>query len=480
MSVSEPSKILTPWATSGLKNTIPSAADPVTGKAGYDQGFPAINMTAKEAGGIPPLGQDFNGIFFDITQILQYMQAGGHPTYSSALSSAIGGYPLGAMLAKASGFGFWRNITANNTANPDSGGAGWVSDSPGGYVNATTITASSTALSSTQVGQAFLFTTAASTVALPAASSVAAGGAYKLHTSAGFTLSVTGGGAMQSGNASVTSLSVPAGTEVLAVSTGAAWWVFGTGQTMSSLGLVGGIRNLKASTTGTSAAVTITADQIALDSTAGAPPLLANSVSVSPSLTTSGANGLDTGTSAASTWYSVWVISNGATTAGLLSLSATAPTMPSGYTYRRRVGWVRTDATANKYLLSMTSSGNSFQYIVNGGNVPRMPAMSSGVQGNPTVPTWVPVAVSSFVPSTASKIKTVLTNPQSGSISIAAPNNKYGYSASNPPLAESSPAAAGFGLGNSVFEFILESTSVYFASNSTAATFNCVGWEDSL
>lgn len=229
MSVSEPSKILTPWATSGLKNTIPSAADPVTGKAGYDQGFPAINMTAKEAGGIPPFGQDFNGIFFDITQILQYMQAGGHPTYSSALSTAIGGYPFGAMLAKASGFGFWRNITANNTTNPDSGGAGWVSDSPGSYTNASTVTASSTTLTSAQVGQAFLFTTAASTVALPAASGVSAGGTYKLHTSAGFTLSVTGGGAMQAGNASVTSLSVPAGTEALAVSTGTAWWVFGTG-----------------------------------------------------------------------------------------------------------------------------------------------------------------------------------------------------------------------------------------------------------
>lgn len=239
MSVSEPSKILTPWATSGLKNTIPSAADPVTGRAGYDQGFPAINMTAKETGGIPPFGQDFNGVFFDITQILQYMQAGGHPTYSAALSTAIGGYPLGAMLAKSSGLGFWRNITSNNTANPDSGGAGWISDLPGCYANATTITASSAALSSTQVGQAFLFTTAASAVALPAASSVAAGGAYKLHTSAGFTLSVTGGGAMQAGNVSVTSTPVPAGAEVLAVSTGSAWWVFGTGALANSSDFAG-------------------------------------------------------------------------------------------------------------------------------------------------------------------------------------------------------------------------------------------------
>lgn len=227
MSVSEPSKILTPWATSGLKNTIPSAADPVTGKAGYDQGFPAINMTAKEAGGIPPFGQDFNGIFFDITQILQYMQAGGHPTYSSALSTAIGGYPLGAMLAKASGLGFWRNITANNTTNPDSGGAGWVSDLAGSYAGATVITAPSTSLVASKLGQAFLFTTASSTVSLPASSSVPSGGTYRLGTSSGLTLSVTGGAVMQWGADQVTTLTIPPGSDVTAISDGALWWVFG-------------------------------------------------------------------------------------------------------------------------------------------------------------------------------------------------------------------------------------------------------------
>lgn len=157
------------------------------------------------------------------------MQAGGHPTYSAELSTAIGGYPLGAMLAKVSGFGFWRNITANNTTNPDSGGSGWISDSAGNYTNATVVTSSSTSLTALQSGQAFLFTTAGSSVVLPVSSSVIAGEIYKLHTSAGFTLSVAGGGAMQAGNASVTSLTILAGTEVLAVSSGSAWWVFGTG-----------------------------------------------------------------------------------------------------------------------------------------------------------------------------------------------------------------------------------------------------------
>lgn len=126
MSVSEPSKILTPWATSGLKNTIPETANPVTGNAGFDQGFPAINMTAKEAGGIPPFGQDFNGILFAITEALRYAQAGGIPTFSAPMSTAIGGYPKGALLLGSNGVNIWQNQLDGNTTNPDSGGSNWI------------------------------------------------------------------------------------------------------------------------------------------------------------------------------------------------------------------------------------------------------------------------------------------------------------------------------------------------------------------
>lgn len=125
MSVPEPSKILTPWAASGLKNTIPASANPVTGNAGYDQGFPAINMTPKEAGGIPPFGQDFNGILFAVTEALRYIQAGGTPTYSAALSTAIGGYPKGAILLGNDGVTTYRSLVDSNTNDPNSVLTGW-------------------------------------------------------------------------------------------------------------------------------------------------------------------------------------------------------------------------------------------------------------------------------------------------------------------------------------------------------------------
>lgn len=66
--------------------------------------------------------------------------------------------------------------------------------------------------------------------------------------------------------------------------------------------------------------------------------------------------GLDTGTKSVSTWYYLWLIRNPTTLVVdvLMSLSATAPTMPSGYTQKRRLpGAIRTDASGNIRAFSM-------------------------------------------------------------------------------------------------------------------------------
>jgi hypothetical protein len=66
---------------------------------------------------------------------------------------------------------------------------------------------------------------------------------------------------------------------------------------------------------------------------------------LSANITVAGAGGLDAGVEAASTWYAIHVIAGSALpVAALLSLSATAPVLPAGYTHFRRVGWVRNDA----------------------------------------------------------------------------------------------------------------------------------------
>ena len=93
--------------------------------------------------------------------------------------------------------------------------------------------------------------------------------------------------------------------------------------------------------------IDLTADEIVLKDSSGK-PLLATNVSATANILVNGANGLDTGAAANNTWYYLWVISNGSTTALLFSTSSTAPTMPVGYTFRALVSAVyRTTAFRN-------------------------------------------------------------------------------------------------------------------------------------
>ena len=63
--------------------------------------------------------------------------------------------------------------------------------------------------------------------------------------------------------------------------------------------------------------VDVDADAILLR-TAGGVEYRATSVNLTAAITSSGANGLDTGSEASSTWYYIWVIYNGSTVASLL------------------------------------------------------------------------------------------------------------------------------------------------------------------
>lgn len=239
---------------------------------------------------------------------------------------------------------------------------------------------------------------------------------------------------------------------------------------------LGGFRALVVSATGTSSSISVGADALLLlDGSGGA-------VLATPSLTinsaASGVNGLDTGSLAANTWYSVWVIHDGTNTAGLLSLSASAPTMPGGYTYKARVGWIRTDSTGNKYPLAFKQIGRSVRTSV-AGNVSGLPALAAGVQGNVNTPTWVSVSLANYVPNTASEVLLIIAGSSSGTV-VVAPSAAYGAynSTTNPP-----PATVSIGtVSRSVtpYSMLLESAAFYYASDISAAQVFCGGWEDNL
>lgn len=250
----------------------------------------------------------------------------------------------------------------------------------------------------------------------------------------------------------------------------------------NSYSIQGAIKNLQASATGISPNVNISADEIAVESAANEYKTLRN-VNLTISGAASGiANGLDTGELAINTWYSVWVIFNGMTTAGLLSLSPTSPIMPSGYTHKARVGWIRTDGSVNKLPLAYKQAGKRVQYTPStGSNLTALPAMAVGVAGTVATPVWSAVAIASFAPPTAASIRVSLYGYSAGLVA-AAPNNSYGVEVSNttnpPPLANS---AAGGQYGSFVSDFLIESSNIYYISSASPASgLYCIGWEDNL
>lgn len=251
---------------------------------------------------------------------------------------------------------------------------------------------------------------------------------------------------------------------------------------LSQIGMVqsfGGLfKDLVLSATGKSASVSIAADSVVLQNGSGS-PLCVSDVSLTLNTAGSGANGLDTGSLVVSTWYAVWVISNGVTTAALASLSGTAPTMPSGYIYKARIGWIRTDGTANKYPLGFNQCGRVVQYMVaSGSNVAALPTMASGAAGSVTAPTWVAVGVSNFVPSTAGRIGVLLTGTYNVTAMVA-PNSSYGAVSSG---SISPPFVIDFTKGpfNAFGWMNLESTNIYWASSFSSCGLYAFGWEDNF
>ena len=99
------------------------------GAASFSAGFPALCATPVSSGGIPPAKADMNGILAMLSAIDVWNSVGGGFPYNSAFQTAIGGYPKGARVLRASGNGYWFSTTDNNMTDPDTGGAGWVPDS---------------------------------------------------------------------------------------------------------------------------------------------------------------------------------------------------------------------------------------------------------------------------------------------------------------------------------------------------------------
>lgn len=199
---------------------------------------------------------------------------------------------------------------------------------------------------------------------------------------------------------------------------------------------------------------------------------------------TSTANGMDGTALANSTWYYLWLILKDDGTVALLgSTSATAPTLPTGYTFKVRVGSFRTDGAA--HILRFQQAGREIFYLVlSTGTVTALPTVVVTANSQ----TRTAASISSVVPPTAAKIKLVVPvlNVNNSAIAVA-PNLDAGYTAASsitaPAIFSCQQNTGPNTYTTGVFEMGIESTNIYYSTSSAATTSNsifCYGYTDTV
>lgn len=493
-----PAKFLAPFAQGDTSRVeIPYTTTDAT-RASQFAGFPPLTMQPPEAGGVPPQGEDFNGAMNQVARVAWWVLLGSSFPFDStfATNAAINGYPSGAVLQRADGTGFWLNTADNVTVDPDvtTGTAStawvpaWVYGNASIAISTTTTPYPTVAAKPTLTLTGTL--TANSTLNLPAwvyewliiDNTVRGGFTLTAKTTAGTGVVLASGAQRVRGDGTNIVQSAESiqqatlGTQPITLAQANSLYAPLNG---AGAPVQGAYRKLAGSATGTSAAMAYTVDELVTgDGTGNTQTLRSWSVSVSVAAA-AGPGGIDTGTSAANTWYAVWAISKpDGTKNAVFSLNFAQPSLANatGYTRWAYLGAFRTDSTVNKFPLACKQFGGRTQYAPAAGtNLTGLPQMATGAAGSTTAPTWSAVAIGTFVPTTAVKIAGVVGTAGGTAQVMAAPNNQYGAinSAVNPP-----PVGVNFTATSAMFEFVVESANIYYAASAANAIMTCLGWED--
>lgn len=268
----------------------------------------------------------------------------------------------------------------------------------------------------------------------------------------------------------LTSLSMSQFGSGLLVSNGTNWFV--AGGTTGTNQAFGGYSNLKlTNVVGTeNSQYIVTADYLSLFSTSGY-SVGTTTVSVTCNMLASGLNGLDTGAvGVTSSWYYFYVISNGIAAPGCLaSLSASSPTMPAGYTFKRRVGANKTSAGSLHRIIQYNDEA---QYALAATVTTSYPII-----GTTTGTSFNTFSISSFIPTTASMLKFISGSSSNGTLAVGPNNLGSNLSSSSGP---SMFVIAGPTITGVSGTMIVESTNIFVSQSSGAAVTVATGWKDRL
>lgn len=126
--MTQPNILTVPFAESAASQTIQEIpisrdpSDPIQ-KASWSTGFPAATMQPLSTGGVPPMGQDFNGILKALSEHIVYQNKGGVYHWSADVVSA-GGYDKGAVVQDDDGLRSYISLIDGNTE--PLGGNNWL------------------------------------------------------------------------------------------------------------------------------------------------------------------------------------------------------------------------------------------------------------------------------------------------------------------------------------------------------------------
>src|SRR5690625_109412 len=137
--MSQPELLSIPFArdaSGATKNEIPDTpgGGAPSQQATWTQGFPAVTMQPLAVGGIPPQGQDFNGVLAALSEHTVFQNQGGVYRFDADFAAKIGGYPKGAVLQNDGGTKAYISTIDNNTDNFNAGtgvGTSWLPYSGG-------------------------------------------------------------------------------------------------------------------------------------------------------------------------------------------------------------------------------------------------------------------------------------------------------------------------------------------------------------
>lgn len=187
----------------------------------------------------------------------------------------------------------------------------------------------------------------------------------------------------------------------------------------------------------------------------------------------SGNGALDTGSVAASTWYHVYLIARTDTGAVdvLFSTSATAPSMPAGYTKKRRIGSILTDASS--HILAFSQNGDEFLWVVGITSANNTSSLgTSAIFIALAVPPGLKVSalIRSFASNPSANTVVLINSPDESNVAPGSPLGNYSLLANG--------AGAGAGWVGTIRTNISQQIRAVAGSASTTLNVATYGWVD--